>query len=126
MSGLLEQVIIIVFSLHLGEPLVLDIAIISYIHHSSSQLSVHLLSSYQVGDLVILNTVTGCFGFSFFLGIFMFFLMFFFSSWVHGVNYRFHDLKIPLLPFIIKSWMWMDNRGYFKAFLRRIFLLRLN
>jgi hypothetical protein len=31
MSGLLEQVIIIVFSLHLGEPLVLDLAMLSFI-----------------------------------------------------------------------------------------------
>jgi hypothetical protein len=31
MSGLLEQVIIIVFSLHLGEPLVLDLTMISFI-----------------------------------------------------------------------------------------------
>jgi hypothetical protein len=30
-SGLLEQVIIIVFSLHLGEPLVLDLAMLSFI-----------------------------------------------------------------------------------------------
>jgi hypothetical protein len=36
----LEQVIIIVFSLHLGEPLVLDLAMLAYIHCSSSQLSV--------------------------------------------------------------------------------------
>jgi hypothetical protein len=65
MSGLLEQVIIIVFSLHLGEPLVLDLAMLAYIHCSSSQLSVPLLdlllvSSYQVGNLVILDTITGC------------------------------------------------------------------
>jgi hypothetical protein len=59
--------------------------------------------------------MTGCSGFSFFLGIFMFFLMFFFSSWVHGVFYRFHALKIPLLSFIIGSWMWMDNQRYFEA-----------
>jgi hypothetical protein len=32
MSGLLEQVIVIVFSLHLGEPLVLDLAMLVYIH----------------------------------------------------------------------------------------------
>jgi hypothetical protein len=31
MSGLLERAIIIVFSLHLGEPLVLDLAILSFI-----------------------------------------------------------------------------------------------
>jgi hypothetical protein len=115
MFGLLEQVIIIVFSLHLGEPLVLDLAMLAYIHYSSSQLLVPLLSSYQVGNLVILNTMTSYSSFSFFLGIFMFFLMFFFSSWVHGVSYRFHSLKIPLLPFIIESCMWMDNQGYFKA-----------
>jgi hypothetical protein len=32
MSGLLEQVIIIVFSLHLGEPLVLDLAMLAFIY----------------------------------------------------------------------------------------------
>jgi hypothetical protein len=58
--------------------------------------------------------------------IVMVFLMFFFSSWVHGVSYRFHALKISLLPFIIESWMWMDNQGYFKASLRRRLLMRLN
>jgi hypothetical protein len=36
-------------------------------------------------------------------------MMFFFSSWVHGVSYRFHALKISFLPFIIESWMWMDH-----------------
>jgi hypothetical protein len=103
----------------------------SSIHYSSSQISVPLLdcflvSSYQAGNLVILDTMTGCSGFSFFLGIFMFFLMFFFSSWVHGVSYRFHALKIPLLPFIMGSRMWMENQGYFKASLRRRLFLRSN
>jgi hypothetical protein len=42
----LEQVIIIVFSLHLGEPLVLDLAMLAYIHCSSSQLSVPLLDCF--------------------------------------------------------------------------------
>jgi hypothetical protein len=41
----------------------------------------------------------------------MFFLMFFFESWVHGVSYRFHALKIPLLSFIIGSRIWMDNQA---------------
>jgi hypothetical protein len=40
MSDLMEQVIIIVFSLHPGEPLVLDLAMLAYIHCSSPQLSV--------------------------------------------------------------------------------------
>jgi hypothetical protein len=31
MSGVLEQVIMIVFSLHLGEPLVLDLVMLSFI-----------------------------------------------------------------------------------------------
>jgi hypothetical protein len=53
----------------------------------------------------------------------MFFLMFFFSFWVHGVSYRFHALKIPLLSFIIGSQIWMENQGYFKASLRRRLLL---
>jgi hypothetical protein len=74
---------------------------------------------------VIRNTMTGCSSFSFFLEIFMFFQMFFFSSWVHGVSYRFHALNIPFLSFIIGSWKWMDNQGYFKASLRRRLLLRL-
>jgi hypothetical protein len=34
MSGVLEQSIIIVFSLHLGEPLVLDLAMLSFISHT--------------------------------------------------------------------------------------------
>jgi hypothetical protein len=69
------------------------------------------VSSYQAGNLVILDTMIGCSGFSFFLGIFMFF----FSSWVHGVSYGFHALEISLLPFIIGSWIWMDNQEFFKA-----------
>jgi len=40
MSGLSKRVIIIVFSLHLGEDLVLDLAMLAYIHCSSPQLSV--------------------------------------------------------------------------------------
>ena len=80
-----------------------------------------LVSSYQACDYWCNDQL---FWF-FFLGIFMFFFMFFFSSWVHEVSYRFHALKIPLLPFIIESWMWMDNQGYFKASLRRRLLLRL-
>jgi hypothetical protein len=44
----------------------------------------------------------------------MFFFMFFFSSWVHGVSYRFHSLEVPLLPLIIGSRIWMDNQEYFK------------
>ena len=75
---------------------------------------------------MILNTMTGYSGLSFILGIFMFFLMFFFGSWVHGVSYRFHALKIPFLSFIIGSWKWMVNQGYFKASLQRRLLLRLN
>jgi hypothetical protein len=59
--------------------------------------------------------MTDCSGFSFFLGIFMFFFMFFIGSWVHGVSYRFHALEIPLLTFIIGSQIWMDNQEYFKA-----------
>jgi hypothetical protein len=47
---LLERVIIIVFSLHLGEPLVLDLAMLSFISLpytcSSSQLSVPLLDFF--------------------------------------------------------------------------------
>ena len=43
-----------------------------------------LEGSDQVGSLVILDIMTGCSVFSFSLGIFMFFLVFFFSSWVHG------------------------------------------
>jgi hypothetical protein len=46
---------------------------------------------------------------------------FFFSSWVHGVSYRFHVLEIPLLTFIIGSQIWMDNQEYFKASLRKVF-----
>ena len=79
------------------------------------------MSSYQTGNLVILNTMTGCSGFSFFLGIFMFF----FISWVHGFSYRFHALKIPLLPSIIGSQIWMDSQEYFKASLWRGLLLWL-
>jgi hypothetical protein len=131
MSSLLKRIIIIVFSLHLGEPLVLDLIMLSFIslpytilHHNFQFLL--LVSSYQAGNLVILDTMTSCSGFSFFLGIFMFLLMFLFSSWVHGVSYRFHALEIPLLSFIIGSRMWMDNEGYFKAALQRRLLLRSN
>jgi hypothetical protein len=46
MFGLMEQVIIIVFSLHLGEPLVLDLAMLAYIHYSSPQLPVPLLDCF--------------------------------------------------------------------------------
>jgi hypothetical protein len=129
MSGLLEQVIIIVFSLHLGEPQVLDLAMLSFIslsyivlHHDFQFLCltafIEFISGWQSCD-----AMTGCSGFYFFLGIFMFFLVFSFSSWVHGVSYRFHALKISLLPFIIGSRMWIDNQGYFKAsLLRSLFL----
>jgi hypothetical protein len=48
---------------------------------------------------VILDILTSCSGFSFFLGIFMFFFMFLFGTWVHGVFYRFHALKIPTSSF---------------------------
>jgi hypothetical protein len=56
----------------------------SSIHCSSSHFSFPLLdyflvSSYQAGSLVILDTMIGCSVFSPFLGIFMFFLMFLFS-----------------------------------------------
>jgi hypothetical protein len=54
--------------------------------------------------------MTGCSGFSLFLGILMFFFMFFFISLVHGVSYRFHALDIPILPSIIGSQIWMDNQ----------------
>ena len=82
MSGLPEQVIIIVFSLHLGEFLAL--AMLSFIslpytvlyHDFQFFCLIALVSSYQAGNLVILDTMTGCSSFSFFLGIFMFFLMF--------------------------------------------------
>jgi hypothetical protein len=46
MYDLLEQVIIIVFSLHLGEPLVLDLAMLAFIYSSSSQISVPLLDFF--------------------------------------------------------------------------------
>jgi hypothetical protein len=52
------------------------------------------VGSDEAGSLVILDIMTGRSGFSFSLGIFMFFLVFLFSSWVHGVFYRFHALKI--------------------------------
>ena len=101
----------------------------SSIHCSSSQLLVPLLDCFywvHIRLVILWFLLTGCSGFSFFLGIFMFFRMFFFSSWVHGVSYRFHNLEIPLLSFIIGSQMWMDNQGYFKATRRRRLLLRSN
>jgi hypothetical protein len=58
-----------------------------------------LVGSNQAGSLVILCIITGCSGFSLSLGIFMFLLMFLFRSWVHGVFYRFHALKIPTSSF---------------------------
>ena len=65
-----------------------------FIHCSTSQLPFLLLdcflvSSNQVGSRVIFGIITNCFGFSFFLGIFMFFLMSLFSSWVHGSSIDF-------------------------------------
>jgi hypothetical protein len=89
MFGLLEQAIIIVFSLHLGETSSSGSrnAYIhkSSIHCSSSHLSFPLVDFFlvslgQASSLVILDTMTGCSVFSFSFGIFMFFLMFFFSS----------------------------------------------
>jgi hypothetical protein len=56
----------------------------------------------QADSLVILDIMTGCSGFSFSLGIFMFFLIFLFNYWVHGVFYRFHALKIPNSSFYDK------------------------
>jgi hypothetical protein len=76
------------------------------------------VSSYQAGSLVILDTMTGCSGFSFFLGIFMFFLMFLFSSWVDGVFYRFHVLKIPTSLFHHRI---MDVDGQPEDILRLLF-----
>jgi hypothetical protein len=73
MSGVLEQVIIIVFSLHLGEPLVLDLAMLSFISrsytvlHHDFQFFCLIAFIYQAGNLVILDTMTGCSGFSSFL-----------------------------------------------------------
>jgi hypothetical protein len=134
MSGVLEQVVIIVFSLHLGGPLVLDLVMLLFmslpyivLHYDFQFFCLIAFSEFISADnLVILDTMTGCSGFSFFLGIFMFLFMFFSSSWVHGVSYRFHALEIPLLPFIIGSQIWMDNHKYFKASLRRSLLLWLN
>jgi hypothetical protein len=122
MSGVLEQVIIVVFSLHLREPLALDLAMLSFIslpytvlHHD---FQFFCLIAF-ISGLVIIDVMTGCFGFSFFLGIFMFF---FIISWIHGDSMF---LEIPLL-FIIGSRIWMDNQEYFKAFLRKGLLLRLS
>jgi hypothetical protein len=42
----LEQVIIIVFSLHLGEPLFLDLTMLAYIHCCTSQHSVPLFNFF--------------------------------------------------------------------------------
>ena len=93
-SGLLEQIIIIVFSLHLGEPLVLDLAMLSSIHCSSSRLSVPLLDFFYwvyIRLTILWFLIQWLVVLSFFLGIFMCF----FCSRVHGVSYRFHALKIP-------------------------------
>ena len=126
MSGVLEQSIIIVFSLHLGEPMVLDIAMLLFIclpytvlHHDFQFFYLISFSEF------VLGWYNDWLFWFFFLGIFMFFFMFFFSSWVHGVSYGFHALEIPLLPFIIGSWIWMDNQECFKDSLRRGLLLRL-
>jgi hypothetical protein len=87
--------IIIVLSLHLGEPLVLDLTMIIFIslpyivlHHNFQFLCLISFSEFRSGWWC-------CSGFSFSLQIFMFFLMFLFRSWVHGVFYRFHALNIP-------------------------------
>jgi hypothetical protein len=60
------------------------------------------VGSNHAGSLMILSIINGsidCYGFSFFLGIFMFFLMFLFNFGVHGVFYRFHALpcNVPTL-----------------------------
>jgi hypothetical protein len=54
--GLLEQTIIIVFSLHLGEPLVLDLAMLSFIslpytvlHHNFQFLCLIAFSEFKSG-----------------------------------------------------------------------------
>jgi hypothetical protein len=60
MSGVLEQVIITVFSLHLGEPLVLDLAILSFISlpytvlHHDFQFFYLIAFSEFISGLVIL------------------------------------------------------------------------
>jgi len=104
--GLLEQVVVMVFSLLREESLVLNLAkhqFISLFHiflhtlffitTSISSARLLLVGSNQAGSLIILGIITGCSGFSFFLGIFMFFLMFLLSFWVHGVFYIFHALS---------------------------------
>jgi hypothetical protein len=83
------------------------------LHHDFQFFCLIAFSEFiSAGNLVILDTVTGCSRFLFFLGIFMFF----FSFWVHGFFYRFHALEISLLPFIIGSRIWMDNQEFFRAF----------
>ena len=75
MSGVLEQVIIIVFSLHLRESLVLDLVMFSFtslmytvLHHDFQFFCLIDFSEFiSAGNLVILDTVTGCSGFSSFL-----------------------------------------------------------
>jgi hypothetical protein len=130
MSGLPKRAIIIVFSLHMGEPLVLDLAMLSFIsllytvlHHNFQFYLIAFILGWYSCDSRYNDWL---FRLLFFLGIFMFFLMFFFRFWVHGVSYRFYALKIPLLSFIVGSRIWMDNQRYFKASLRRRLLLRLN
>jgi hypothetical protein len=101
--GLLEQVVVVVFSLLLGEPLVLNLAMLPFI--SIFHIFLHtlffittsipsactlLVGSNHAGSFMILDIITSCSGFSFFLGIFMFFLTFLFNFGVHGVFYRFH------------------------------------
>jgi hypothetical protein len=82
MSSVLEQEIIIVFSLPLREPLVLDLTMLSFIslpytvfHHD---FQFFLLDCFhmRLGNLMIIDVMTGCYGLSFFLGIFIFFFMF--------------------------------------------------
>jgi hypothetical protein len=88
----LEQAVFIVFSLLLEESLnLVMLSFISLFHIFYTLFfiitSISSTRLFLSGFLVILGIIAGCSCFSFFLGIFMFFLMCHFSSWVHGVFY---------------------------------------
>ena len=128
MSVLLEWVIIIVFSLYLGEPLVIDLAMVSFIslpyivlHHNF--LFLYLIAFWWVHiRLVILwffDTMIGCSDSSFLESSCFSFTFGSMEFLVDSMPWRFQ-----LLPFIIGSWMWMDKQGYFKGSFQKRLLIK--
>ena len=135
MSGLLEQAIIIVFSLHLGEPLVLDLTMLAFIsrpyivlHHNFHFLCLIDFSEFRSGwqscDSRCNDWLFWLFFLSWNLHVLPNVSLYLLGPWSFSIDSM--PWRFQLLPFIIGSWMWMDNQGYFKASFRRRFLLTSN